>query len=245
MQSASYFRAIVMAGGGSTRMRATSGPRHKALTEISGMSLAEWNVRALLASGCSDITVVIGRDEAELAAFSESVLVPIAAQRGAALHIHYELTPLGNAGGAAAVPVRGDTVVVFVDNLTTLDLAAMLDRHRRSGAAMTIATHVEFYRNPFGELTIIDGHVTAYDEKPAHPAHISSGTFILGDRARAAIAPGERIDLATLCARVLGQGYNVAAFEHAAPWIDVNDAAAVARAEALVAEHVDRFAFVR
>jgi NDP-sugar pyrophosphorylase family protein len=44
-----------------------------------------------------------------------------------------------------------------------------------------------------------------------------------------------------LANRLLAGGCRVAAFQHEAPWIDVNDSAAIARAEQLISRHKKAF----
>ena len=48
--------------------------------------------------------------------------------------------------------------------------------------------------------------------------------------------------LVDLSNALLRNGERVGAYRHAEPWVDVNDAAGVARAEALVRAHADKFA---
>jgi NDP-mannose synthase len=230
--------ALVMAGGRSERMRATAGPRHKALTEIAGTALIEHNVRQLIGAGFRDVLVVTAAGEDELAAFVDERLVPLARGAGAVLKRAVESTPLGNIGFAGTIGAEADDVlVVYVDNLTALDTRALLAHHRAHGHDVTIAVHDEPFAIPYGELDVRDGRVRAYREKPVKRVRVSSGTCVVGRRARALVAPGTRLDARDLFELVTAAGGSVGAYEHDAPWVDVNDAAAVLRAEALAAAH--------
>jgi choline kinase len=65
-------RALVMAGGRSSRMRASRRDgRHKGLLEVLGVSLLERNVCALLSAGISDVVLVTSEGESEVAEFGE------------------------------------------------------------------------------------------------------------------------------------------------------------------------------
>lgn len=230
--------ALVMAGGRSERMRATAGPRHKALTQVGGTTLLERNVNTLLDAGFRELVVVTAAGETELARYVDERVVPLARARGAALRAVVEAAPLGNIGFVAALGAdAGDVLVVYVDNLTALDPRALLAHHRAHDHDLTIAVHDEPFAIPYGELDVRAGRVVAYREKPVLRVRVSSGTCVVGPRARALAAPGARLDARDLFALVSGAGYSVGAYEHDAPWVDVNDAGAVRRAEALVAEH--------
>jgi hypothetical protein len=128
-------------------------------------------------------------------------------------------------------------LLTFADNLSAIDLAALLREHERTGAAVSVAAHEEVARLPYGELRVCDGWLTAYREKPERPVLVSSGTYVLGPDALGMISRGERTDVWQLVQRLLGCDAPVRAFRHDAPWVDVNDSSARARAEDLVAAH--------
>jgi NDP-sugar pyrophosphorylase family protein len=94
---------------------------------------------------------------------------------------------------------------------------------------------------PFGEVSIVDGRITAYLEKPVLRIPVASGTYVLGPEAIELLPRGQRTDVAWLVERLLGQGSLVLSFPHETSWIDVNDAASLQRAEELVAARPDIF----
>ncbi|HYZ17224.1 MAG TPA: NTP transferase domain-containing protein, partial [Candidatus Acidoferrum sp.] len=216
--------AILMAGGRSERMRASAGPRHKALIEVGGMTLIERNLRQLLGSGLRDLIVVIADDEPELEAYVYARLLPLALRRGATLTPAVERTRLGNIGFVGQIGAEYDDVlVVYVDNLCTLDVRDLLDHHICVGADLTFAVHREGFAIPYGMLDIADGRIRAYREKPVLPIPISSGTCVVGERARRLVPLGERVEACRLFVLAERAGLSVAAYEHDEPWVDVND----------------------
>lgn len=233
----SHVRALIMAGGKSERMRATAGPSHKALALVRGMALLEWNVRALLYHGFRDIVVAVNPNEPEILDFLDRA-TEIARACGATLRPYLERIPLGNIGAAGEVVGPADTLLMlYVDNLAAIDLRALVDYHDAGAFAMTIATHVETVTMPFGELSIRNGEVAAYAEKPAYRIRVSSGTCALSRRACEAIESGTMTGASMLFAALYDAGERVGAFEHDAPWIDINDAAALSRAHRIVEKH--------
>jgi NDP-sugar pyrophosphorylase family protein len=234
--------AMIMAGGRSSRMRATNDSRHKALVPVLGVPMLERNLRTLLASGFRDITVAFAAAEPEIDAFVTDRGKALADTFGAIVVPYREVIPLGTIGAARAYAGRADAVlVVNVDNLTTLDLRALVDAHAASHAALTVATHDESFVIPFGSVRTEHGMIVEYREKPAYPIRISSGTYVLGQRAIAAIRPDAATGVPELVATLIGNGEKVASFEHDAVWIDVNDAAGVLRAETLIRDHAAEF----
>ena len=218
-----------MAGGRSERMRATSG-LHKALVEVDGKPLIEWNLQALIDEQFNDIVVAVGLHNPEIEKYLDG---------RPAIRIFREVTPLGTIGAARAVADGVDAVLVInVDNLTTLPLRRFVNHHRDSSAALTIATHTEPFQIPFGQLIIRKGEVEEYREKPYFPVQVSSGTYVLSATATALIEPERRFDITHLFAALKAQGAKICAFEHQSPWVDVNDEPARRRAEAVFAPGV-------
>src|SRR5262249_62134759 len=160
---------------------------------------------------------------------------------GASCVVLEESVPLGTIGACGTCVAKGDLVVINVDNLTTLDLNFMLEAHRRGGAAMTVATHRQTFRIPFGQV-LLDGRVIrGIIEKPETTYDVSSGSYVLSERARRAIPPRRAVGAPELVELLTGLGEVILAFPHGAPWIDVNDAVAVKEAETLIARHSGDF----
>jgi NDP-mannose synthase len=231
-----------MAGGRSERMRSTAGRTHKALVRVLGLPMIERNLLGLLAQGFRDITVAVNALEHDVRNYVLQRGTTLARMRNASLACYTEELPLGTIGVAGHLQCgSAPLVVINVDNLTTLDLKAFVDHHARTKAALSIATHFEPIRVPFGEVVVQDGHITEYLEKPTFSVHLSSGTYVLSRRARSLIQKDCRTDIPGLFERLRERGERIVAFEHNAPWIDVNDATSLERAERLIEEHSKEF----
>jgi NDP-sugar pyrophosphorylase family protein len=234
-------RAVVMAGGQGTRMRAGGLTVPKPQVPVAGVPLVERNVCALLHHGFRDLAVVVPAALPEVAAFAHDRLAAIAAAVGATLEVVVERGSLGNAGGAApAAADASEALVVFADNLTAIDLAAVVTQHRDEGAALTLAVHTIEVPIAYGVLDLDGTQVVDYREKPRLPVQVSSGVAVLGREAidEAAAGPCGFVDLFR---RLSARGLRVAAHPHRDLWVDVNDPADLARAESMLAAH-PRFA---
>jgi NDP-sugar pyrophosphorylase family protein len=167
----------------------------------------------------------------------------LAVRSGAAVTCLMETKPLGTIG-AARLAVGGfdALLVVNVDNLTTLPLRALVEHHFTRNSALTIASHREPFRIPFGELVVNDGRVLDYREKPVFKVLISSGTYVLSPEATGLIEPERRFDITDLFSKVRKHALRISAFEHDCTWVDVNDAESLKRATDLFGnqDYVDK-----
>ena len=234
--------ALVMAGGRGERLKASGTLVPKPLLPVLGVPLLERNLLTLLATGFRDITVAIPSHTPEIEAFVQRRCRRLADSYAARLAVLVERAPLGNIGAAREVQIGdADLLVIYADNLTALDLNNLVAHHQSVTAALTSAVHFEPFRIPYGEVQVENGSIVAYREKPERRVLVSSGVFVLSPAARSLLPPGERTEVAWLVNRLLAERLLVAPYQHEAPWIDINDTAAIARAEQLVATHPERF----
>lgn len=241
MQTASELpvTGLIMAGGRSERMRLTFGPKHKALVPVLGVPMLEWNICALLSRGIRRIVVALSAAEPEIERYVRTRGRTIAGSAGGTVTSLIEAQPLGTIGPIGELQDLGSQVLVTnVDNLTTLNWEEMLAYHQRRGAVMTIAAHWQPFRIPLGELEVSGDSVCKYSEKPFRSVLISSGAYVLDSSICKTIPHGQRLDVPELVKAIIGCGQSVAAFRHNCPWIDVNDADAIADAERLVAANL-------
>jgi NDP-sugar pyrophosphorylase family protein len=228
--------ALIMAGGKSERMRAGGCVLHKALRAICGAPLIEYNLEMLFRFGVSRVWVAVSSAEEQLLSWLNERGRCVATEARAELCVIVEHEPLGTIGAAKRLGnVAENVLVINVDNLTGLDLNALLDCQIRNRAALTVATHSEQFRIPFGEVEREGSRLIAYREKPEINITISSGMYVLHQRAMRCIADTSPTSAPVLAQRLLEAGEAVACYHHNAWWIDVNDEAALARAEALIA----------
>jgi NDP-sugar pyrophosphorylase family protein len=231
--------AMVMAGGAGTRMARAGGRVPKPLIPVAGATLLERNIRQLARHGFDTVIVVISAAASEIGVHVRRDLVAAAAAAGCHVEIAVEDKPLGNFGAVRMLNDRMNdgrdaALVVYADNVTALDLNAIRDFHKGSGAAMTIATHRQSFTMPFGEVTLDGSRVLSYREKPQVDFSVCSAISVVDKRVIDAILDGEPMGLSQTVQRLIARGLPVSAFAHEAPWVDVNDLDAVARAEDMV-----------
>ena len=220
--------AIVLAGGKAERLGEAAGGRPKALVPVGGRPLAAYQVALLASAGVERVIV-------SCAAGTEDAFTSELAGLGPEIVPAPEPEPLGRGGGLRlAASFRregGDVFALNGDELVDLDLGAMLDRHRESGAAATIA--VAPLRSPFGVVELGDDDlVTGFRESPELPHWVSCGVYVLGGEAVARLP--ERGDHEDTTFPELAAEGRVRAFRNTGLWITVNTPKDLRRGEELL-----------
>ncbi len=235
---------LIMAGGAGTRMLRSGGTCPKVLVPVRGRTLLEHNVRAMLAAGVRQIVVSVPSSGDDVQHHAAKVCRPIVIAAGGSLELLVETRPLGNIGCLGELRDRAETVVVtYADNLTALNPADLLQQHQQGTPALTLAAHWHPFQMPFGELTLDGRQIAAYTEKPITKSLVCSAICVAGTEALHALPTDQPTGLSQLASMLIQQGSLVEAFEHEAPWIDVNDLSAAARAEELICDHSAAFAW--
>lgn len=150
-------QAVVLAGGKGTRLGADGDAPPKPLTPILGLALLEHLLAWLAQEGVRDVVLCT-------AYRAEQVERAIGDGSRFGLRIRYsvETKPLGTAGAVKlATPLLEERFfVVYGDVLAEIDLAAMYQAHRASGAMATLAVHPNSH--PFDSDRVIAdaaGHI--------------------------------------------------------------------------------------
>jgi NDP-sugar pyrophosphorylase family protein len=191
--------AVVLVGGFGTRLRPLTLTVPKNLVPVAGVPLIERVVAHLAAHGVDRVVLSLGyRPDSFFAAF------PSNSAAGIPLVYVVEPEPLDTAGAlrfaAKDAGVRDTFLVANGDVLTDLDVTALVDAHRFTGADATIALTPVEDPSRFGVVTTdADGRVTDFVEKPAPgeaPTNlINAGTYVLEPKVLGRIAADRRVSV--------------------------------------------------
>jgi len=231
--------AMIMAGGSGTRMSDSGSELPKPLVRVSGVALIERNFNTLLQQGFKEIYISVSKKSGSVKAFIQDRLKEVADTNDVTLTVVTETHPLGNIGAAGLVRNTCNCLlVVFADNLTCLDLAKVWRFHNNQSADITLATHQEHFRMPYGAIELGDNniHITNYTEKPNIDIRVSSGISVLGTWALKQLLSNQPKGISELSQLAIRCGRRVNSYHHNAPWIDVNSLADISRAESLVTQ---------
>ena len=175
-------RAVVLVGGFGTRLRPLTNTVPKPMLPVGHVPIIERLIDNLVRGGVTDVTLALGfRPEPFLEAFPDGTCA------GATLRYAVEPEPLDTGGAirfaALFAGIESTFVVANGDVLTDLDVGALAEFHRRSGAEATL--HLTPVEDP-SAFGVVDsdaaGLVHRFIEKPppgTAPSNlINAGTYI-------------------------------------------------------------------
>lgn len=190
----------------------------KPLVPVGDRPVLEHILRRLAASGVDSIDLCIGHlGELIRVYFSQQEKLP----EHLKLRWHFEDTPLGTAGALRTVPSLDETFIAMNgDVLTTLDYRALVAHHREHGAILTVATQSKRVDIDLGVLTIHNGAITDYREKPSLEYEVSMGIYVYEPQALGYLQDGP-CQFPELVLRLLAAGEKVAAYPSSDEWFDI------------------------
>jgi NDP-sugar pyrophosphorylase family protein len=156
--------ALVLTAGLATRLRPLSRVRAKAALPVAGQPLVHRIIRWLAAAGIRDFVL-------NLHHLPHTITSVVGDGSGLGVRVRYswEMPVLGSAGGPRhALPLLDASPFVIAngDTLTDVDVASVVDDHRKTGALVTMAlvpnTEPEKYG---GVLLDAEGAVTGFTRK--------------------------------------------------------------------------------
>jgi NDP-sugar pyrophosphorylase family protein len=192
-------RALLLAGGLGTRLRPLTDHVPKCLVEIDGRPLLDYWLERLARGGIRRVRVNNHHHPEAMRAY----LRRARAEWGLRVEEAHEPVLLGSAGTVAANRDLADgareVVVAYGDNLSDVDLTALLRFHRSHGDPFTML----LFRTPTPRACGIaetdrEGRVLSFVEKPERPASdlANAGVYVLSADAYREIADLRAFDLA-------------------------------------------------
>jgi NDP-sugar pyrophosphorylase family protein len=223
--------AIILAGGKAERLGDVAAGRPKALVDVAGKPLAAYQVGRLALAGVDRVIISCaagqgGLFERELAGLGPEI---VAAE---------EPEQLGRGGGIkfAARERResGDVYAMNGDELVDVDFAALVARHRETGAAATIT--VARPKSQFGVVELSDDDVVeGFTEAGRIPYWVNCGIYVLTNEVIDRFP--DRGDHETTTFPELVRERRLHAFRHEGLWLTVNTPKELRTAADHVAAH--------
>lgn len=260
-------RAVVLAAGEGSRLRASSGGVPKPLARVGGVALLERAVEAALAAGLRELVVVTGAEGERVEAALSPSLSRRAEGRGARLRwVSAPDWRLGNGRSLLAAPVDPPFLVLMADHVLSPEVLAAALR-APVPAASEAALVVDGRLSRFSDREVLEatrvrreaGRIAAIGKGLRPFDALDVGVFVDGGGLVSALAelarrePGRPLAVTDGAACLAATGRLRPVELRAGWWIDVDDGPALRRAEAellrearrsggdgLVARHLNR-----
>jgi NDP-sugar pyrophosphorylase family protein len=215
-------RAVILAGGKGSRLAPYTTVLPKPLLPVGDRAILDVVVHQLRDFGFHEVTLAVGH----LAHLVRAVMGD-GSRFGVSIDYHEEPEPLGTIGPLATIEGLDESFLVMNgDVLTALDYSTLLETHRESGNALTIASHRRVVRTDYGVLHIeqqngVMARVGGFEEKPEIPYMVSMGVYALEPRALDHLGKDEYLDLPELVLRLLAAGERVGSYVYDGYWLDI------------------------
>lgn len=218
-------KAIILAGGEGTRLKAVTGPLPKPMVPLLGRPMMEHILLLLKKHGFTRVCAALKyRPEAIRGVLGDG------SRWGVHLEYRVEDQDLGTAGAVkhcADFIGDEDVLVISGDAACDFDLGALCRRHRESGAAATLALYRCDCPLSYG-LAVTDGEdgIRAFVEKPCWGRVVTdlvnTGIYVLSPRALACVPTNRRFDFAKdLFPLMLEKGEKLTGVPMEGYWCDV------------------------
>ena len=225
--------AIILAGGKAERLGDAAGGKPKSLVAVAGRPLVAYQVARLARAGVGRVIMSCALGQGEL---FETELAGLGVEVVAA----EEPERLGRGGGIRfAARLRreeGDVYALNGDELVDVDFAALLDRHREAGGAVTVA--VARPKSPFGVVELGEGDlITGFSEGGRIPYWVNCGIYVFSEEAIGRL-PEVGDHETTTFPELVAEG-RLHAYRHEGLWLTVNTPKELRTAGEHVAAHPD------
>lgn len=185
-------QAVVMVGGKGTRLLPLTLTRPKPAMPVLDRPFLKYLIDALAAAGVKEVILAVGYKSDMLAH-----AIGDGSDMGVEIVYSDEDEPLGTGGAIKKLEDRLDDVFVAAngDTMNTLDVAAMVGTHFRTGADITVSLAPVDDPSQFGVVVTDDKmRVTEFQDKPAKGTEISNlvntGLYVINKDVLGLIPPG-------------------------------------------------------
>ena len=230
-------KAVILAGGRGVRLRPLTYSIPKPLLPVGEKPILQEIIERLRAADVADIILAVGyRAELIETYFRDG------ADFGVRIQYVRETEPLGTAGPLALVRAScrldaGEPLLAMNgDILTDLDVRDFIDAHRRSGAAMTVATREFQLQHPYGVIQVDEDLIRGIVEKPTVTDIVSAGIYAMQPEALDHVPAHRFFDMPDLVNALLAAGQSVAAYRFEGEWLAIDRIDQLEDAARLLAE---------
>lgn len=220
-------KAVIMAGGMGSRLKAITGDSPKPMVPLLGRPLMEYILELLRCQDFDDICAAVRYRAGDIMAhFGDG------SRFGLSIQYRVEEEPLGTAGAVKNCrDFYGDEdfLVISGDAACDFQLSRLMEEHKKRGAAVTMALYRHSEPLSYG-LVVTDGEdrVRSFVEKPDWSRVVTdlvnTGIYVISPRAMELVPQGREFDFAKdLFPLLLSQGELLLGLPMEGYWCDVGN----------------------
>jgi NDP-sugar pyrophosphorylase family protein len=214
-------KAIVLCGGKGTRLRPYTYTIPKPMLPLGKKPILQYVLSSLSHAGVTEAYLTVGYLHEQIEEYFGSGNGKNGV--GMALHYSVEESEMGTAGSTLPLEKKmdGTFVVMMGDHLSSLDIAAVIAAHRKSGNIATIALNKKGVPLEYGVADLdAQGNISRFREKPIVENHVNTGVYVFEPEIFKFILPGE--DFANhVFPRLLQSGKKIGGFVFTDYWLDI------------------------
>lgn len=211
-------QAVILAGGKGTRLRPYTTEVPKPLVPVASRPIIEILLRCMRKHGVKQVHIAVNH-------LAHLIMAVLGDGREIGMEINYSLEdrPLSTVGPLKLIDGLDDNFLVANgDIVTDLDFGKLFQRHLKSGARLTVATHRRVSKIDYGVLkTSASGSVTTFEEKPEYEFNVSMGVYVFSRTILELVPRGEPFGFDELMLKLLENKEPVGAFEFDGYWLDI------------------------
>jgi NDP-sugar pyrophosphorylase family protein len=211
-------KAVILAGGKGARLAPYTTILPKPLMPLGDMPILEILLRQIKNCGIDEAILTVGHLAHLLQSFFQD-----GKRWGMNIQYSFEDQPLGTAGPLSLIETLDNTFLVSNgDVLTNLNLKQLIETHKKSGAAATIATHFRQVKIDLGVIEYNSSkEIVGYIEKPRYDFFVSMGIYVFEPRVREYIPYNQYLDFPDLVLKLIENKERVMGFPFDGYWQDL------------------------
>lgn len=209
-------QAVILAGGKGSRLKPFTNTIPKPLVPVGDRAILEIILLQLKRAGVTEVVLAVNHMAHLIRAFFGD-----GSAFGLRIRYSEEKEPLGTAGPLRLVQdLEENFFVLNGDVLTSIDYGAMFRQHVANARQATLATYRKTVSIDLGVLTVEEGLLRDYVEKPVKEFIVSMGIYVF-HRSVIDQIPESRFDLPDLVMRLKQSGMPVHCHSGDYFWLDV------------------------
>lgn len=210
-------KAIVLCGGRGTRLRPYTYTIPKPMLPLGKKPLLEYVLSSLRNAGITEAYLTVGYLHEQIKEYFGD-----GSRVGMKLHYSVESSELGTAG--SIIPLMGKMdgtfVVMMGDHLSNLDVAKVVEFHKKHQALATIALNKKGVPLEYGVADLEGERILRFREKPIVENYVNTGVYVFEPEIFEHIKPRE--DFANdVFPRLLEKKLKVCGFVFSDYWLDI------------------------